>query len=142
VFHYHTASSCIGDPDYYTKNPGPLREGDVKDTITAGFKVTPYRSTLGIAKDGRPVYTPLHSGGKSYTDCEVDICNGMIIGGSYAYVSTLFHPYIIGCFGPGSSDVKMYQQCSKNPRLCGVEMGATKLSLASSFAALAYLLSY
>jgi hypothetical protein len=84
-------------------------EKDVKDTITSAYKAKPYRSTLGIAKDGRPVYTPFHSNGKPYSDCEVDICNGMMIGGSYQYVSTLFHPYIIGCYGPGPTDTMMAQ---------------------------------
>jgi len=36
-------------------------------------------------------------------DCDVDVCNGMEIGGNYMYVSTFFHPYIMGCFGKGTS---------------------------------------
>lgn len=67
------------------------------------WKKVPYRSVLGLSKDGIPVYTPYHGGGKSYDYCEVDICNGMTINGQYSYVSTFFHPYIMGCYGAGSS---------------------------------------
>ena len=62
-----------------------------------------YRSTFGLSKDGRPIYTPLHGNGAEYQSCEVDVCNGMTIGGHYSYVSTLFHPYIMGCYGAGNS---------------------------------------
>ena len=53
----------------------------IKETMEDGWKVVPYRSVLGISKDGLPVYTPYHSNGKAYDFCEVDICNGMIING-------------------------------------------------------------
>lgn len=99
-----------------------------------------YRSVLGISKDGRPIYTPLYDDGKTYDDCDVDICNGMMIGGHYAYVSTMFHPYIMGCFGPGSSPT-LYQQCSANPRLCGLEYGDAKWGMALSATATAAMIA-
>ena len=70
---------------------------------------------MGIAKDGRPIYTPFYDNGKTYDSCDVDVCNGMDIGGSYAYVSTLFHPYFVGCYGAGNSP-NLMQSCSSNPR--------------------------
>lgn len=77
-----------------------------------------FRSVHGVSKDGRPIYTPYHNGGDEYDPCDVDICNGMEIGGHYAYVSTLFHPYFLGCYGPGP-DSDYAQSCSQNPRVCG-----------------------
>ena len=73
---------------------------------------------LGLSKDGRPIYTPLHSNGQEYAGCDVDVCSGMTINGQYAYVSTLFHPYIMGCYGAGNSP-SYRQGCSENPRECG-----------------------
>jgi hypothetical protein len=78
-----------------------------------------YRSVLGLAKDGRPVYTPIYSGGSSYDDCDIDVCNGIFLNGHYAYVSTLNHPYIMGCYGPGRDDLEIAQSCSANPKRCG-----------------------
>jgi hypothetical protein len=68
-----------------------------------GWLAKPYRSVLGISKDGLPVYSPYYKGGNAYTFCEVDICNGMMIDGYYSYVATFFHPYIIGCYGKGNN---------------------------------------
>ena len=68
----------------------------------------PYRSVFGIAKDGRPIYTPYYDNGTEYKDCEVDICNGIEIDGHYSYVSTFFHPYVIGCFGKINGPDNMY----------------------------------
>jgi len=44
-----------------------------------------------------------YENGKRYNDCDVDVCNGIEIGGQYSYVATDFHPYVQGCFGPGSN---------------------------------------
>jgi len=86
-----------------------------------GYNTTKnFRSVLGVSKDGRPIYTPFHGNGKDYDPCEVDICNGININGVYSYVSTLYHPYIMGCFGPGSSPENLNQQCSTNPRGCNM----------------------
>ena len=58
---------------------------------------------IGIAKDGHIIYGPLKQGGSYYQPCDVDICNGRYINNQYAYVMTNFHPYTVGCFGPGST---------------------------------------
>ena len=81
------------------------------------FNNLPDRSVLGISKDGRVIYTPYYSGGTEYDGCDLDICNGMQIDGHYAYVSTFTHPYIMGCFGPGTV-INLEQSCSSNPRTC------------------------
>jgi len=50
--------------------------------------------------------------------CDVDICNGRIVGSHYGYVATSFFPYLLGCYGPGTS-IETSVQCSDNPRECG-----------------------
>jgi hypothetical protein len=118
LLHYHSASTCIADTDYI-ETAANSTASVMETTKTVFTSDLPYRTAMGISKDGRPVYTPLYDNGKEYSGCDVDICNGLEIGGHYSYVSTLFHPYIIGCYGPGSNMTTAYQQCSGNPRLCG-----------------------
>ena len=43
----------------------------------------------------------------------------------YVYIATIFHPYFMGCYGPGSGPPKSYAQCSTNPRLCNTVYGET-----------------
>jgi hypothetical protein len=101
-----------------------------------------YRVAIGIARDGRVIYSP-YLNKKKYEPCDVDICNGLIVPPTlanekevYAYVSTNFHPYLIGCYGPGSKP-DYYQKCSANPRLCGttyvpIGLRAIYLTIAST----------
>ena len=85
--------------------------------IRTAWESKPYRSVAGLSKDGRPIYGPFYGNKQEYKSCDVDVCNGMTINGEYAYVSTFFHPYIQGCFGPGNMP-DYSQQCSSNPRNC------------------------
>lgn len=55
---------------------------------------------IGIARDGHLIYGPYNSNGLLWKPCDVDLCNGRIINGQYAYVMTTFFPYTIGCWGP------------------------------------------
>lgn len=117
---YYSASTCVADKKYLPRKEGPMDlpvEEVMNDAYTSHL---PYRSVLGISKDGRPIYTPLHGNGKRYDDCEVDICNGLVINGVYSYVSTMHHPYIMGCYGPGSKPENLNQACSTNPRGCNM----------------------
>jgi len=68
---------------------------------------------------------------KSYDACDVDVCNGMMVGDHYSYVSTFFHPYIMGCFGPGDSP-NLAQGCSTKPRNCNVPTGSMPTSNSGS----------
>lgn len=61
-----------------------------------------------------------------YSDCEVDVCNGVTVDGFYMYTATKFHPYIMGCYGPGGEVKELYQECSANPRLCNVQYEGVK----------------
>jgi len=49
------------------------------------------------------MWGPFSDEGKVWTSCEVDVCNGMMMNGYYGYVATTFHPYFLGCFGPGNN---------------------------------------
>jgi hypothetical protein len=65
-----------------------LTEDDYLQIYKDAYKSLPYRSVFGLAKDGRPIYTPYHGNMKTYDECNVDLCNGLVIGEDYAYVST------------------------------------------------------
>lgn len=121
VFHYHSASTCVADKATYQSKTGAMTD-DVKTVMEQAWAAIPYRSAFGIAKDGRPILSPFHGNGKAYDACEVDVCNGLEINGHYMYASTFFHPYMVGCYGKGSAP-ELYQECSSNPRLCGVLLG-------------------
>lgn len=57
--HYHSMSPCIVDPSI---TPSNLRT-DAIEHMQAGWESVPDRGILGLTKDGRPLYTPYHSGG-------------------------------------------------------------------------------
>lgn len=109
---------------------GPNDDEDIKDQMVAAWDQSPYRSVVGLSKDGRPIYSPYYTddaGEKAeYDPCNQDICNGQIIDDEYAYFSTFFHPYIVGCYGPSEAGLELYQDCSANPRLCNVEYVAAE----------------
>lgn len=136
--HYHVASTCQGNPNWNTDNRATIQTEDILKSVREAWKGKPYRSVLGISKDGRPIYGPFYNNGLDYKDCDVDVCNGLYINGHYSYVSTFFHPYAMGCFGPGNNP-PFSQSCSDNPRMCGVKKAASyiKTSLASISAAFA-----
>jgi hypothetical protein len=72
---------------------------------------------VAIAKDGHIIWGPYNSNGEEWDSCDVDLCNGAVIDGTYGYASTSFHPYFVGCWGPGN-DAGCSQECSSNPRSC------------------------
>ena len=62
---------------------------------------TNYGGIVGVAKDGHVIYGPYNEEGKDWTCNQHDICNGRFFpDGSYGYVSTKQHPYLVGCYGP------------------------------------------
>ncbi|CDW75005.1 UNKNOWN [Stylonychia lemnae] len=76
------------------------------------------QTLIGIARDGRVIYGPFKSPGSFWQPCDVDVCNGRYFTGNYyGYVATMFHPYIIGCWGPGNQP-EFKASCSTNPRIC------------------------
>ena len=74
---------------------------------------------MGLAKDGHAIYGPYNADNELWDCDDHDICNGRYFSemdGSYAYVMTQQHPYIIGCWGPAPIQYQ-YQECSQNT--CG-----------------------
>ncbi len=68
---------------------------------------------IGTAKDGRLIYGPFKADGTLWQPCDVDICNGRKDGDYYYYVSSMFFPYFVGCWGPGSKAIYR-ASCSAN----------------------------
>ena len=55
---------------------------------------------IGLALDGHRVLGPYNSDGELWSAEELDYCNGVYLSdGSYAYVSTTYAPYTVGCWG-------------------------------------------
>jgi len=74
---------------------------------------------IGLAKDGRIIYGPFKADGSVWQPCDVDVCNGVYFGVEiYSYVATMFHPYFVGCWGPGTWPPGFAQSCTTNPRKC------------------------
>ena len=72
---------------------------------------------IGLAKDGRVIYGPYKQDGTLWQPCDVDICNGRMFGSYYGYVATTFHPYFVGCWGPGTDNI-LSAGCSANSGKC------------------------
>jgi len=110
-YHYHSLSPCmvdftVGDSSepcemITTCNDNPFNYAMgsfADDTHDELFPV-------GIAKDGYIIWGPYNNQGSEWTSCDVDICNGAFVDGTnYGYVSTSFHPYFLGCWGPGNNE--------------------------------------
>lgn len=110
VYFYRTASNCIESQTVtqgYGITVADLKESGMNERISV--LKTKY---VGIAKDGRVIYGPRKEtdSSKEFSPCELDICNGYktFKTGStegeyiYSYRASKFHPYLAGCFGPGS----------------------------------------
>ena len=55
---------------------------------------------IGLARDGHLVYGPYDLNEELWSSDDHDICNGTYLDdNSYAYVSTAYFPYNIGCWG-------------------------------------------
>lgn len=63
-----------------------------------------------------------------------------MFGNYYGYVATVFHPYIVGCWGPGTKASGLSASCSKNARKC-VVAGSSGSFMTVSYMVVASLLS-
>ena len=102
VFHYHYMPVCLADSSLASNDKCISNCEDIKNYGIEGFKNNKTISPIGIAKDGHIVYGPYDDSGMLFKGEDVDVCNGLTIDGTYAYVSTSFHPYFVGCWGPGN----------------------------------------
>jgi hypothetical protein len=73
-YHYHTASMCALDSSMFQF--GAEYGGDFRTYMETEWMKVPYQSAFAVSKDGRPIYTPYHSGGQKRENCDVDVCNG------------------------------------------------------------------
>jgi hypothetical protein len=130
TYRYYMFSPCIyesplksharpcSSPDY------PLCGQDVRNHSLAYVpKQLQTVSPIGIAKDGKIIYGPFKADGTIWQPCDVDVCNGRYFGRHYGYVSTMFHPYFVGCWGPGNSP-SLSASCSTNARQCHTSSGS------------------
>eukprot|EP00347_Sterkiella_histriomuscorum_P007900 403347132 len=134
-YHYYTFSPCIYSTEIKIATTAFTCASDarcnnqklayqIKYFNTAASKIM---FPIGLAKDGHIIYGPFKNDGTLWQPCEVDICNGIVIGGvSYAYVSTMFYPYTVGCWGPGNIQ-KIGSSCSTQPKICVLQSQAFDL---------------
>lgn len=122
--HYHTMSPCIASSTAGSSVEACQQVNDCySDPLT--YAVEYFTSSngyntlkpIGIAKDGHILWGPYNEDGSTWADCDVDLCNGRKINGYYGYMSTTFHPYFWGCWGPGNYNIYS-QECSTNARSC------------------------
>ena len=78
MYFYNTPSNCIADSSVTWS--GKYNNSDINETIRAAW-ARKDRTPIGISKDGRVIYSPTYSAGTVYDDCDVDICNGIMISG-------------------------------------------------------------
>jgi hypothetical protein len=89
---------------------------DTKSYMVSG--VEKKKTPIGLALDGHHIYGPWKDECDLWGPCDVDVCNGFTdTDGVYAYATTNFHPYTIGCWGPGNKQ-SIYQSCSLNGKRC------------------------
>jgi len=122
-YHYYSFSPCLLASKIKSQYQGSLCKQDpdcARDVISYAEKYSGPKKLIvvGIARDGHLIYGPYNANGQLWQPCEVDICNGVYINGAYSYVLTSFHPYTIGCWGPGNKDTSASQTCSTRPRKC------------------------
>eukprot|EP00347_Sterkiella_histriomuscorum_P022464 403338394 len=136
-YHYYSISPCVFKNPLFTPithaqtcedllecKKDPLKYAIAN--IATSQRVLKY---VGIARDGHMIVGPFKSQGALWQPCDVDACNGAMVNGHYVYVSTLFHPYTVGCWGPATGKSSVAQSCSSNVQIClsqaisGVQIG-------------------
>eukprot|EP00347_Sterkiella_histriomuscorum_P014803 403359465 len=124
-YRYFSYSPCVKDQTYKTSLTTPALCKNTANCNTNAFSFALDKTTttnkvlqpLGIAKDGHKILGPYKNDGSLWQPCEVDVCNGVTINGSYYYVMTSFYPYTIGCWGPAEK-TSYTLTCTTNRRVC------------------------
>jgi hypothetical protein len=120
-YHYYTFSPCMMTSTLKSATQVSACVGfsncgtQTSTYMTAG--VSKSLAAVGIALDGHIIYGPWKSATERWAQCDVDVCNGLSINGAYGYAMTSFHPYTIGCWGPGTIQA-IQQSCSSNKKQC------------------------
>ncbi len=119
-YHYLSHSPCIQKPSLRSADEIPACDTDCKTNPTKYITDESVEglAPIGISLSGHMMYSPFKdSEDTEWDDCDVDTCNGRMISGKYSYVTTMFHPLTIGCWGPSNS-IKDRQVCSTKPKKC------------------------
>lgn len=104
VYHYHVMAPCSYNTYYGSTGSCSTNTSCNGKELTYGYGAYPKSLTpVGLSKDGHIIWGPYKADGTLWDDCDVDVCNGADIDGYYGYAATTFHPYFVGCFGPGNS---------------------------------------
>lgn len=120
-YHFNSFSPCMMASPQKSASAGQSCQSTsncASNTLT--YMVSGVSKTLtpvGLALDGHVIYAPWKSTTQTWDDCDVDVCNGLQVNGVYAYAMTTFHPYTVGCWGPGNKSA-LRQSCSNNPKEC------------------------
>ena len=101
------AAGCTtGTPDFVRTGSSGGQDAAYKDTTNNG-------GMLGLARDGHIIVGPYNGSGSSWTCSEHDVCNGAFVDNQYVYVSTSEFPYVVGCWGPATTQTHK-ATCSTN----------------------------
>ena len=105
--------SCKADASAYLKTKFTAANANIKKTFDGGLPI------VGIARDGHYIIGPMKLDNTTpWGPCDVDACNGVVIDGTYVYVTSYFYPYTVACWGPSSSGFDFKAQCSTNAKVC------------------------
>lgn len=120
-YHYYSFSPCMTTSSQQLSHQSQACTGFQNcGTATSSYMTSGVQKTLqavGIALDGHIIYGPWKDNTNLWGYCDVDVCNGLEVNGAYGYAMTTFHPYTIGCWGPGNKSA-LQQSCSSNPKKC------------------------
>eukprot|EP00347_Sterkiella_histriomuscorum_P014134 403362035 len=143
AYHYYMFSPCILDQKLKNVEPqfcsANARCSIDKQAYTLKLMSSDSKTIvpIGLAKDGKIIYGPYNQFGQLWQSCDVDVCNGRIINGHYSYVTTLFYPYYVGCWGPGNIAKNLAPECSSNQRACSnalnIQRNQLKIFLSIAF---------
>lgn len=99
---------------------------------TSWTNTSNYGGDVGLARDGHVIKGPYNGNGELWGCDDHDICNGAFLSdGSYAYVTTTTFPYVVGCWGPASSQTtRLSDSCTL--KTCGAREGLTLLASAAA----------
>lgn len=120
-YHYSSFSPCMStSPQQLSSQSQACSSFQNCATATSSYMTSGVQKILqavGIALDGHIIYGPWKDTSNLWGYCDVDVCNGLQVNGAYGYAMTTFHPYTVGCWGPGNQP-HIQQSCSTNPNKC------------------------
>lgn len=134
LYAYRSLSQCLKTtPDSSTPGLNTLDNlYDLNDRFEDNWiQTSNYGNVVGIAKDGHVIFGPYNENGELWSCDDVDFCNGFFLSDtSYAYASTTFYPYTVGCWGPANGQLGEFTpSCTTNA--CGDAVSGVSLHLSA-----------